>query len=106
MAGGKEDGEALAGPQACCRRPASGYLGSRGSCRSAVKCPDEAPALTRLLHGEQRHLGKGGATRPGRTSASQPELCLPRLRMSSGRPLADVTVRFGFLLLQSRCGLQ
>lgn len=46
------------------QKTSSGYLGSRCSCGSFVKCPDEAPALTRLPHGEQRHLEKGGAAGP------------------------------------------
>lgn len=50
----------------------SGYLGSRSRCGSSVKCPDEAPAPTRLLHGAQRHLGKGGAAWPGMTSRASP----------------------------------
>lgn len=60
----------------------SGYLGSRSRCGSFVKCPDETPAPTRLPHGAQRHLGKGGAAWPGMTSTGEPELCLLRMRFA------------------------
>lgn len=91
MLGGKGSGKALARLEAYRGQPAgSGYLGSRSSCGSFVKCPDEAPALTRLPHGVQRHLGKGGAAWPGMTSAGKPELCLLRMRSSSRRLLADL----------------
>lgn len=85
------------------QKAGSGYLGSRSSCGSSVKCPDEAPALTRLPRGEQRHLGKGGATRPRMTSASE----LRCAYCACARPqLPVVTVRHGFLGYQSRYDLE
>lgn len=47
------------------QKAGSGYLRSSwSSCGSFMKCPDEAPAFTRLPHGAQRHLEKGGVAGP------------------------------------------
>lgn len=46
--GGKGDGKDLEGWEAGGRKTGFGYLGSVNSFGSFMKCPDEAPAPTRL----------------------------------------------------------
>lgn len=69
--GGRGDKKDLVESEAGGRKASCGYLGSLSSFGSFMKCPDAAPAPTRLPHWAHRHLERGGAVVTWVTSAQR-----------------------------------